>query len=367
MKKVWRVAALLMAVAMLFSLLGLAGCAKKPAAESEKMKVAFMDFSSSSGSSWVVACVKGAEYAEAQLPWLEATKVESVAEDPGCVAVIRQLAQDGNRVVFTNGYGFAQFLPAIADEFKDTIFIEQQGVPEDRSNIGSYYGYHTQGRYLTGVVAGLTTKSDKIGFVAGFAFPPVIAGVNAFALGVQSVNPDAKVQVAWVNSWYDPAKEKEAADSLINAGCDIVASHTDSDAVLKAAAAKDKLGITSSWSWAAAAPDAFLTSMNFNWGKYYVQVLTQIKDGTWQPARYMGSVADGVVDIAPLGPGAAPGAQASVDQAKADIISGAIKLFTGPIKDNEGTERVAAGQILSEDDALNTMDWLVEGVIGSTK
>jgi len=214
MKKVWRVAAFLMVVAMLFSLLGLAGCAKKPAAEPDKMTVAFIEFSTSTGSSWVVADVRGQEYAKSQLPWLDLTTVESVAEDPGAVAVIRQLAQAGNKVVFAQGFGFAQFVPAIADEFPNTIFIVQQGVPEDRPNVGSYYAYHTQGRYLTGVVAGLTTKSNKIGFAAGFPIPPVIAGINAFALGVKSVNPNATVQVTWVNSWYDPAKEKEAADGL---------------------------------------------------------------------------------------------------------------------------------------------------------
>lgn len=355
----------------------LASCGSSPSASTssssssggpvEKMKVALVDYGQSSGSAWCAADWASMQYAMKELPWLNVTHVENVPETSACIPLLRQLAQAGNKIVFVNDFGFGPYIEPAARDYPDTVFLCGQGVPEAAPNVGSYYGYHDQARYLTGIVAGLTTKTNTIGYVGAFAIPPVTAGLDAFALGVKSVNPTAEVMVLWISTWYDPAKEKDATDALINAGCDVVGSHTDSDAVLKAAAARGKLAIGSTWSWAESAPKAFLTAPVFDWGPYYVKTCTEVKDGTWKPGRYMGSVADGMFTLAPYGPAVSETTKAVVAKAKEDIVSGKVTLFTGPLTDNTGKLQVKAGEVYSEEDALNNMNWLLDNIKGTIK
>ena len=167
--------------------------------------------------------------------------------------------------------------------------------PHGPKNVTSYYGKLEQVRYLEGVLAGKMTKTNIIGFAGGWPYPAVVSGANAFALGVQSVNPNAKVITGWVNSWYNPPKEKETADALLNAGADIVANHLDSSATLLAAAAKGKWGMTSNASWASAAPQAFLSGSAWHWGPYYVRLVKSVMEGKFESKRYLGSLGDGTV------------------------------------------------------------------------
>lgn len=349
------------------ALAGCGGSAKKSDSAAKEFKVAFVEFATASGSAWVKANVEGSKLLEKNVPGVKTTVVENVQEGPGVVTVLRQLAQAGNQVIFCDAYGYAEFVPQVAKEFPNVKFINQQGIPADGPNVASYDGYLEQGRYLEGIIAGYATKSNTIGFVAAHPFPPVIAGVNAFALGVQSVNPKAVVKVVWVNSWYDPPKEKEAADALLNAGADVVATHTDSDAALKAAAAKGKYGMTSSADWSASAPQAILAGNAWNWGNFYTKAVKQVQDGTWKPGRYVGSLADGVVGLTAFGPGVSADAKAAVEKAKKDLISGSLHIFKGPLSDNTGKVQIAAGQEMSLDETGGKMNWLIKGVEGNVK
>jgi basic membrane protein A and related proteins len=217
------------------------------------------------------------------------------------------------------------------------------------------------------VLAGKSTKSNIVGFVGAFPYSAVVSGANAFALGVKSVNPNARIVTNWVNSWYDPPKEKEAADALLSAGADTIVNHQDSAATLQAAAAKNKWGMTSNADWSFAAPNAFLSGSAWNWGPYYVKAVQQILAHKFEPVRYLGSLADGVVVLLPYGPAVSDDAKQAVETAKKKIISGDLKVFAGPIEDNEGKVRIPPGESLSSEDAATKMDWLVAGVQGSIK
>jgi basic membrane protein A len=350
-----------MAVAFLFVLIMPLGSSAGP----EKMKVAFVEFATAEGSSWVRANVEGARFLQKAVPWVEVKVVESVAEGPGVLAVLRQLAREGTRVIFANAFGYGEFTLQVAKEFPSAIFINQQAVVQ-AANVGSYYGRLEEGRYLTGIVAGLTTKVDKIGFVGAHPIPPVISGINAFALGVQAINPRATVVVTWVNSWYDPPKEKEAAEAVLAQGVDIVANHLDSPATLQAAANKGKYGMTSNADWSKAAPDYFLTGTVWNWGPFYKLTVERIRAGTWKPGRYIGSFKDGVVALAPFGPAVTAATRKKVEEIRTEIVVGRRHIFQGPIYDQQGMLRVPSGKTLSDAD-LNNMNWLVRGVQGTVK
>ena len=332
----------------------------------DKLKVAFIEFAPTSGSSWVRANAEGTKYLEKHVPDLEVTRVDSIPEGPGVVPVMNSLIAKGNTVIFANGYGFGTFVPEVARRHPNVHFIVQMAEPKG-PNIASYYGKLEEVRYLEGILAGKMTKTNIVGFVGGFPYSAVVSGANAFALGVQSANPKAKVLTNWVNSWYDPPKEKEAADSLLNAGADIVANHCDSAATLEAVAAMGKWGMTSNADWSSVAPQAFLSGSGWNWGPYYARMIEAIRANKFEPTRYLGTVADGTVVLLPFGPAVTDDAKNAVVAAKAKLIAGELKVFAGPITDNQGQQRIPAGAVMSSEQATDTMNWLVAGVQGTTK
>jgi basic membrane protein A len=300
------------------------------------------------------------------LPNVQMKIVENVNDsDPNSATVFRQLAQDGNQVIFANGFGYQQVLPDLAKEFPNVIFIQQEANLTG-PNLGSFWGRLEEARYVQGVLAGKMTKSGMVGFIGGFPVPPVLSGVNAFALGLKAANPNAKLQVLWPNSWYDPPKEKEGTDALINAGADIIAYHGDDATTLQAAAARGKWGMTSNADLSSAAPDAFLSGSTWNWGPYFTRTIKAIANKTWKPEFYMGDLKDGTVMLAPYGSAVTADAKQAAEQAKTDIINGKIKIFQGPIKDQDGNVKVPDGSVAS-DDLINNTDWLVQGIIGSPK
>jgi basic membrane protein A len=331
-----------------------------------KLKVAFVEFAQSSGSSWVRADAESAKYLQEHVSDLEITRVESVADGPGVVTVMNNLIAKGNKVIFANSYGYGTFIPEIAKKHPEVRFIVQMSDPKG-PNVASYYGKLEEVRFLEGVLAGKMTKTNIVGFSGGFPYPAVVSGVNAFALGVKSVNPSAKVITNWVNSWYDPPKEKESADALISAGADIIANHLDSSATLQAAAAKGKWGMTSNADWSFAAPQAFLSGSAWNWGPFYVKAVEAIKANKFEAKRELGDLKNGIVLLLPYGPMVTDEAKQAVEAAKQKIISGEFQVFAGPLEDNEGKLRVPAGSVISSDDAATKMNWLVSGVQGSAK
>ena len=353
-------------VMMLASGLLLAGCGsnktEKPKT-TEKTKVAFVLVSPAKDGGWSESHENGRLYLEKNLPNVETTVVASVPEGADSERVISQLASQGNKVIFTTSFGYMDPTLNVAKKFPEVVFMHASGFKADK-NMGNYFGRIYEARYLTGMVAGKETQSNVIGYVAAFPIPEVVRGINAFTLGVKAVNPNAKVKVIWTNTWYDPAKEKQAALSLIDAGADIITQHQNTTGPQQAAQERGKFGIGYNLDMSSVAPKAVLTSAIWNWGPYYKKIVENVQKGNLQIANYWGGLKDGVVDIAPYGSMVKEDTKKIVDAAKQKIKDGEIVVFQGPIKNQEGQLKVPADKIMSDKDLLS-FDWFVEGVEGS--
>lgn len=364
MKKWFKVGLAVLSTAALL----LTGCggekkADKPAAATDKMKVAFVYVGPAGDAGWSYSHDQGRKYLLSKMPDVETTVVESVPEGADAERVITQLASQGNKVIFTTSFGYMDPTINVAKKFPNVTFMHCSGY-KTAANVGNYFGRMYEARYLTGIVAGMQTKSNVIGYVAAHPIPEVIRGINAFTMGVRSVNPDAKVKVLWTNTWYDPAKEKQAALTLLDGGADIIAQHQDTPGPQQAAQERNKFSIGYNSDMSPMAPKAVLTSAVFNWGPYYVKVVDGVKKGTFKPEAYWGSMKDEVVGLAPFGPMVSDDIKKAVEDAKKKIIDGQLFVFTGPVKDQNGQVRIEAGQKMSDADMLK-FDWFVEGVDGT--
>ena len=291
--------------------------------------------------------------------------IENVPEGPDAERVIRQYAQDGYDMIFATSFGYMDPTLNVAQEFPKVKFEHCSGY-KTAPNMATYFGKIEQARYLTGIVAGKMTTSNKIGYVAAFPIPECVRGVNWFTLGVRSVNPKAEVRVVWTNTWYDPVKEREAAVALLDAGCDVMAQHQDTTEPQKAAAERGKLSIGYDSDMGKFVGDSVLTSAIWNWGAYYTMTLKDALAGTWKSHAYWGGMKDGVVDIAPLSKKVPKAVADLVAKAKADILSGKLNIYAGPIADQSGKVRIAKGASIGDEEQLN-MDWFVQGVVGKVK
>jgi basic membrane protein A len=215
------------------------------------------------------------------------------------------------------------------------------------------------------MVAGAMSKSNTLGYVAAFPIPEVIRGINAFTLGARAVNPEATVRVVWTKTWYDPATEKEAAKSLLDVGADVIAQHQDSPGPQEAAQEKGVYSIGYNSDMTQFAPKAHLTAPIWNWGPFYVETVKQVMDGSWQSASVWPGLAEGIVDLAPISDVVPQEVRDQVMAKKEAIIAGE-EVFTGPINDQSGAEKVAAGTAMTDEELLG-MTWFVQGVIGTTE
>lgn len=363
-----KVLALLFTLVFSIALVGCGGGEEKAPEEqkdsaAEKLKVAFIYVGPVGDGGWSYSHDLGRQYLEKEMPDIETTYIESVPEGADTERVLTELAEKGNKVIFATSFGYMDPVIKVAQKYPDVKFIHCSGY-KTADNVATYFGRMYQARYLTGIVAGKTTKTNTIGYVAAFPIPEVIRGINAFTLGVKSVNPDAKVKVVWTNTWYDPAAEKEAGKSLLETGADVVTQHQDTPGPQQAAEEKGKFGIGYNSDMSKMAPKAVLTSAVWNWGPYYVDTIKAIKEGTWKSNQYWGPISDNIVGLAPYGPMVSEEIKQAVEAKKQEIVEGKKDVFTGPIKDQTGKERVAAGQKMSDADMLS-LDWFVEGVEGT--
>ncbi|MDR2487312.1 MAG: BMP family ABC transporter substrate-binding protein, partial [Clostridiales Family XIII bacterium] len=268
-------------------------------------------------------------------------------------------------------FGFGAALKELADsgDYDDVVFLHfSDPTAKNEKNLINYFGAMEEPRYLSGVIAGMQTKSNKLGYVAAYPYTEVKIGINAFALGAQSVNPKAEVNVVWINSWYDPAKEKAAAEQLLSQGCDVITQHADTTGPQVAAAEAGKLciGYNIDNSAVEGLEKAFLTAPVWHHEKFLIPTFEKILDGSWKPELadpfcYYGTITDGYVDLAPLTDNVSADAKAKVDEFKASIQDGSLKVFTGPIEDNKGNVVVEEGKALSTAE-IWTMEYLVKGV-----
>lgn len=295
---------------------------------------------------------------------LKATKVESVPETPAVATrVIRQLAQQGNGIVFTTSFGYMDPTLAVAKQFPDVKFEHASGF-KTAKNMATYFGAMEEARYLSGIAAAAKSASGRLGYVAAFPIPEVVRGINAFALGARSYNPKARVRVVWTSTWYDPSKERSAAESLLAAGYDVLAQHQDSPAVGQAAQAKGKWWVGYDSDMRRFAPKAFLTAPVWNWGPYYVKRIRQVMNGTWKTGQYYGNMADGLIRLATPSALVPASARALIARKEKAIKAGTLRVLAGPIYDQKGKLRIKKGEVMSLADAL-AWQWFVEGVDGT--
>lgn len=334
-----------------------------PAWAGPPLKVGFVYVGPVGDAGWTFGHDEGRkQLVEALGARIQTRYVESVAEGADAERVIRQLAADGNRVIFTTSFGYMNPTLKVARRFPKIVFEHATGYKR-AANLGTYSARFYEGRYLTGLIAGRMTKSNVIGYVAAFPIPEVVRGINAFTLGLRQVNPEAVVKVVWVNTWYDPAKEREAAETLVAQGADILNQHTDSPAVVQAAQDKGVYAFGYDTDMSAFGPQAHLTGSIVHWGGFYTRTVRQVLDGSWNSQDVWGGLKEGMVDLAPYNKALPADVIALAERHKKAIISGAEHSFDGPIRDQSGMVRVAAGARMSDAELL-AFDWFVEGVQG---
>jgi basic membrane protein A len=290
--------------------------------------------------------------------------VENVPENADCETAIRNLIDQGCNVIYTNSFGFMDYTLNVAREFPSVKFAHCSGYKR-ADNVSTFFGKIYQARYLSGIAAGYKTRVNRIGYVAAFPIPEVIRGINAFTLGVRSVNPEAVVEVVWTSTWYDPALEKQAAMELLNRGVDVIAQHQDTTAPQIAAQERGAAAIGYNVATPNAAPAAYLTAPLFHWEVFYVDDVNQVLAGSWRSRAYWEGFGNGHVSLDTLTPNNDPRAAPAIAQVEAAIKDGSFDPFTGPLPDQTGLVRVPAGTRMSDDEIWN-MDWFVQGVVGST-
>jgi len=291
---------------------------------------------------------------------VQTTYVENVAEGPDAERVIRQLASSGHGLIFTTSFGFMNPTIRVARQFPQIKFEHATGY-QTAPNAAVYNARFYEGRAVCGAVAGHVSQSGIVGYIGSFPIPEVVMGINAFALAMQKVRPDTQVKVVWVNSWYDPGKEGDAAKALIDQGADIICQHTDSPAPLQVAEERGVHGFGQASDMKAYAPNAQLTAILDDWSDYYVQRVQAVLDDAWESHIIWWGLKEGMVKMAPYGDAVPADARQAGDAVKDGIIAGTLHPFDGPVANQAGEEVIAAGEHAS-DEQLLSMDWYVKGV-----
>ncbi|RGY99108.1 BMP family ABC transporter substrate-binding protein [Clostridium sp. AM58-1XD] len=278
---------------------------------------------------------------------------------------ITECIEEGCNIIFATSWGYMDTCEALAEEYPEVIFSHGTGYKSNGTNFNNYFGRIYQARYLTGIAAGMKTKSNKIGYVAamGKDNSEVTGGCNAFAMGVASVNPDAKVYVKVTNSWLDPEGEGQAAEALIAEGCDVIGQHCDTPNPQLAAEKAGIWGVGYNSDMSQDAPAAVLTSTMWDWSVYYTEAVKSLIDGTWTGENYFGSIADGLVTFAPLSDLCEEGTAEKVEEAKAKMVSGEWDVFDGVIECNDGSTVGEEGKSLSDADITGNMNWYYKNVV----
>ncbi len=287
--------------------------------------------------------------------------VENVPEGPDAERVIREMAKRGDKVIFATSFGYMNPMLKVSKQFPKTAFVHATGYKMGK-NMGLYNARFYEGRYLTGVIAGEMTKSNVLGYVAAFPIPEVLQGINAFIQGARSVNPKAELRVIWVNSWFDPGKERQASMTLMSQGADALTHHTDSTAVVQAAEEKGKYAFGYHSDMSKYGSKAHLTATTHHWGNFYTEVVKAAQSGNWKPGNVWGGYKEGMISLAPLNPVIPAELRNRIASMEKQIAAGTLHPFSGPVVDQDGKTRVAAGQTMSDGD-LSGMDYFVQGVV----
>ncbi|MES2686300.1 MAG: BMP family ABC transporter substrate-binding protein [Pseudomonadota bacterium] len=327
------------------------------------LKIGFVYVAPITEAGWVRQHEEGRKAVEAALGGrVTTTYVENVAEGADAERVIRDLAQQGTQLIFTPSFGYMEPTLKVAKDFPDLKFESITGY-KTAANVAVANARYYEGRYLAGIAAGRLASSA--GYVAGFPIPEVIQGINAFTLGMRSVNPGAELKVVWLGAWFDPPREREAAMTLFNQGVEVIAFHTGSTAVMAAAQERGKLAIAYHSDMRKVAPDAQVLAVTHQWGDYYTRRAQAVLDGNWKSAALWGGVKEGMIRVDSFGPKVPKKVADEVLARQRDIAAGRLHPFRArtALLDNEGREVLAAGKTLSDEQILG-MNFLVQGVQG---
>jgi basic membrane protein A len=293
------------------------------------------------------------------------TYKESVPEGPQVSQVIDSLVRDGNKIIFATSFGYQDAMEAAAKKYPDVYFEHATGFKKG-TNFANYFGAAEDAIYLSGMAAGAATKNGKVGYIVPFPIPEIIRHLNGFALGVRAVRPDATIRIVWTKSWFDPAKERKAAESLVAAGVDVIGQNVDSPSAGQYAQTKGIPWVGHGSNAIKYAPTSWLTAGMYDWGLYYLKRVQQAAAGTWKTGSYWGSMKDGFAVLAPFGPKVTAKTRTMINKRKSEIISGKFYEFQGPLYDQAGKLRVPKGKRMTLPEILS-VNWLVKGVIGSPK
>lgn len=336
-----------------------------PLATQEPLKIGFVYVAPLLDTGWVRQHDEGRRAVEAALGTrVKTTYVENVAEGPDAERVIRDLAAKGHKLIFTPSFGYMEPTLKVAQEFPDVKFESITGY-KTAPNVAVANARYYEGRYLAGIAAGRMTRSNLAGYVAGFPIPEVLQGINAFALGMRSVDPKAEVKVVWLNTWFDPSRERDAAMTLFNQNVDVIAFHTGSSAVMVAAQERGKLAVGYHSDMRKMAPDAQIVAVTHQWGDYYTQRAQAVLNGRWKSGGVWGGVREGMIKVEGFGSKVPKAVQQEVLARQKDIAAGKLHPFyaSQAVRDNEGQEVIAKGRTLTDEQILK-MNWLVQGVQG---
>jgi basic membrane protein A len=291
---------------------------------------------------------------------IETSYVEKVPEGADAERVIRQMARNGHDVIFTTSFGFMNPTIKVAKSFPNVRFEHATGYKRT-DNVSTYLLRTYEGRYVSGIAAGLETKTNTIGYIASFPIPEVIRDINAVYMAAKSVNPDVKIKIMWVSTWYDPVKESEAANALIDQGVDVIIQHTDSPAPLIAAEKRGVKGIGQASDMSKFAPKAHMFSVQDKWSSHYISTIQDIMEKTWKPKDFWGGFAEDMLLISSVNDNLPESTKKAIQASFDDINSGKFKPFTGPIYDNQDNLVVKAGHSLT-DAELAGVNWYVKGI-----
>ena len=337
--------------------------AQFPTKSTEPIKAGFVYVSPITEAGWTRQHDEGRKAVERALgDQVKTTFVADVAEGADAERVIRDLAQQGHQIIFTPSFGYMEPTLKVAKEFPNVKFESVTGF-KTAANVAASNARYYEGRYLAGIAAGRMTQSNVAGYVAGFPIPEVLQGINAFTLGMRSVNPKATVKVVWLNAWFDPPKEREAAMALFNQDVDVIAFHTGSTAVMAAAQERGKMAVAYHSDMRKIGPDAQIVAVTHQWGDYYTARVKAVLAGQWKSGSVWGGVKDGMVRVGDFGTKVPAKVQQEVLAKQKLLGSGKLQPFAGPIIDNEGQLVLPVGQRLSDAQILQ-MNYLVQGVVG---
>lgn len=331
------------------------------------LKIGFVMVGSAADGGWNMAHEQGRLYLQSKMKGkVQTTVAERIPESAEAERVMEKMISQGNRLLFATSYGYLEPALRVAARHPEVIILQcARSIIKRRDNVASYFVDRYQNMYVAGIIAGRLTKKGQIGYVSSHPVPPLIVALNAFALGAQSVNPKAKIQVVWTESWIDPPTEAEATKSLIDSGVDVIATQLDSPkTAIQTAERNNVYSIGCHVDLHEMAPQGWLTGQRWNWGPLYVKFAQSVIDKTWKPGDHYFKVKDGYSELSPFGKAVPQNVRDQALRAMRDIESGKLVIFKGPLKDRAGKERIPSGTSASTSQLVN-MNWLVSGIEGA--